>query len=135
MPAHTRAAPLFSFRLNPGGIVIGYILALLAATAGVVAFPFSSISLVLLSVVVGVFFVVAVPIILLAYVFLTITFSRAIMSLSRRLLYGADQDSESQSVNKPFLESLSTDAGLWDRWIDGVRKLSHQNSTLVRSVL
>ena len=106
------------------GIVIGYLLALFAATAGVVAFPFSTLVLGLLFVVVGVFFVVAIPVIVMAYLFLTITFSRAIMSLGRRLLFGADQDSESQRTGKPSLlqkdlETQGTDAGLWDRWIDG----------------
>ena len=89
MSAQTRAAPGFSFRLSLGGIVIGYLLALFAATAVVVAFPFSTLVLGLLFVVVGFFFIVAVPVIVMAYVFLTITYTHAIMSLSRRLLFGA----------------------------------------------
>ncbi len=124
MSAHARAAPLFSFWLSPAGIVIGYLLALFAATAGVVAFPFSSISLGLLLVLVVVFFVVAVPVILMAYLFLTITFYRANMSLTRRLFFGADQGSDSQRTGKPSfsqkdLKTKVTDTGLWDRWIDG----------------
>ena len=106
--------------------MLGYLFALFAATAVVVAFPFSTLVLGLLFVVVGVFFIVAVPVIVMAYVFLTITISRAIMSLSRRLLFGADQTSESQRTGKPSLlqkdlKPQGTDAGLWDRWIDGSR--------------
>jgi hypothetical protein len=124
MSAQTRAAPVFSFRLSLGGIVIGYLLALFAATAVVVAFPFSTLVLGLLFVVVGVFLIVAVPVIVMAYVFLTITYTRAIMGLCRRLLFGADQNTESKSKGKPSLlhKDLgpnATDAGLWDRWLDG----------------
>jgi hypothetical protein len=50
----------FAFRTAPGGILIGYLLVLFAATAGVVVFPFSFISLSLLVVVVGAFYVVAI---------------------------------------------------------------------------
>jgi hypothetical protein len=34
MPVHSRVARRFSFLLSPAGIVIGYVLALVAATAG-----------------------------------------------------------------------------------------------------
>ena len=62
---------------SPAGIVIGYLVALFAVVAGTVAFPFSSIWMTLLFVVVGAFFVVAVPVIVMTYVFMTIAFSRA----------------------------------------------------------
>ena len=113
-----------SFWLSPAGILPGYLLALFAATAGVVCFPFSIVTLSLFMVMVGVFFVVAIPVIVLAYLFLTITISRAIMSLGRRLFFGTDQNSGSQRITESCpsqkdLESQGTDAGLWDRWIDG----------------
>jgi len=124
MSARSRTARRFSFLLSPGGIVIGYVVILLAVTAGVVAFPFSSVSFGLLFVVVGAFFVVAVPIILMAYVSMVIALSRALMGLGRRLLFGADQDSESQRKGKPSLlqkdhETQGIDNGFWDQWIDG----------------
>ncbi len=114
----------FSFWLSPAGIVIGDLLALFAATAGVVSFPFSSISLGLLFVVVGAFFVVAIPVIVLAYLLMAMTVARALMGLARRLLLGTDQHSGAQLIGKPCplqedLEPQGTDLGLWDRWIDG----------------
>lgn len=123
MSARSRMASRFSFIVSPGGSVIGYLCALFAVTAGVVAFPFSSISLGLLFVVVGAFFVVAVLIILMAYMFMVIAFCRALMGLDRRFPCGADQDSESQSRRKPSLlqkdlATQGTNTGLWDRWID-----------------
>ena len=125
MSVHSRVARRCSFLLSPAGIVIGYVLALFAATAGVVTFPFSSISLGLLLVLVGVFFVVAVPVIVMAYVLITITGSRALMSLGRRLLFGADQSPVWQGTTRPSVLQKDpapqrTAAGLWDRWIDGL---------------
>ena len=56
----SKAARRFSFLLSPAGIVIGYILTLFAVVAGVVAFPFSSIWMGLLCILVGEFFVVTI---------------------------------------------------------------------------
>jgi hypothetical protein len=105
--------------------VIGYILALFAATAAVVTFPFSHISICVLSVLVGAFFIVAVPVIVMAYVFMTIAFSRALVGLGRRLLFGADQNPVWRGTTRPSLLQKDpapqrTAAGLWDRWIDGL---------------
>jgi hypothetical protein len=124
MSVHGRVARRFSFLLSPARIVIGYILALFAATAAVVTFPFSSISIGVLSVLVGAFFLVAIPVIVMAYVFMTIAFSRALVGLGRRLLFGAVQDPAWQRMGKPcpfqeHVEPGATAAGLWDRWIDG----------------
>jgi hypothetical protein len=104
--------------------VIGYILALFAATVGVAAFPFSLITLGLVFVVVGAFFVVAIPVIVMAYVLMTITVARAIMGLGHRLLFGKDQNSGSLPLGKLWplqktVEPERADTGLWDRWIDG----------------
>jgi hypothetical protein len=114
----------FSFWLSPAGIVLGYLLGLFAATAGVVCFPFSIITLSLMFIVVGLFFVVAIPVIVFAYLFMTIVVARALMGLGRRLLLGTVQDSGAQLIGKPRpiqkdLETQGTDSGLWDRWIDG----------------
>jgi hypothetical protein len=111
---------------SPAGIVLGYLLALFAATAAVVSFPFSSISLGLLFVVVGAFFLVAVPVIVMAYLLMTIALARALMGLGRRLLFGAVQDCGTQRTIKPCpfqkdMEPPATAAGLWDQWIDGPR--------------
>jgi hypothetical protein len=90
----------------------------------VVAFPFSSISIGVLAVLVGAFFIVAIPVIVMAYVLLTIAFSRALAGLGRRLLSGAVQDPACQRIGESCLtqkdvELRATAAGLWDRWIDG----------------
>jgi hypothetical protein len=110
--------------LSPARILPGYLLALFAATAGGVCFPFSIVSLGLLFVVLGAFFVVAVPVIVFAYLFMAITFSRAVMRLGRRLLFGSDQNSLAQGKGKPCpsekdLVSQGTDPVLWDRSLDG----------------
>lgn len=124
MSASSRIARRVSFPLSPGGIVIGYLIALFAVTAGVVVFPFSSVSIGLLWVVVGAFFVVAVPIVVMVYLFFLIAFYRAVIGLGRRLLFGSDLDSESLSNGKELplekdLPNIATDDALWDRWIDG----------------
>jgi uncharacterized membrane protein YdfJ with MMPL/SSD domain len=95
--------------------VIGYILALFAATVGVAAFPFSLITLGLVFVVVGAFFVLAVSVIVMAYVLMAITVARAIMGLGRRLLFGTDRDSRAGKNSE--LHGPNND--LWDQWIDG----------------
>jgi hypothetical protein len=105
--------------------VLGYLLALFAATAGVVSFPFSIVSLGLLFVVVGAFFIVAIPVIVFAYLFMAIGFTRATIGLGRRLLVGSNQSPGLQRTGKPCplqkdLEPQGTDSGLWDRWTDGV---------------
>src|SRR6516165_1084745 len=84
--------------LSPARILPGYLLALFAATAGVVCFPFSIVSLGLLFVVVGAFFVVAILVIVMAYVFMAIAVTRAFMGLGRRLLFGSDQYSLAQGI-------------------------------------
>ncbi len=114
----------FSFVLSPPGILIGYLLALFTVTAGVVAFPFSIVPLGLFFVVVGAFAVVAIPVIVMAYVLMAITFTRAIMGLGRRLLLGASQNTVWHRAGKPSdlqtnLEAQRTDIGVWDRWLDG----------------
>jgi hypothetical protein len=79
----------------------------------------------LLFVVVGAFFVVAVPVIVFGYLFMAITFSRAVMRLGRRLLFGSDQNSLAQGKGNPCpsekdLVSQGRNVGLWDRWINGL---------------
>ncbi len=49
----------FSLPLSPAGIVVGYPVALVAVTGGLLAFPFSGILLGLFSVLVGAFLIVA----------------------------------------------------------------------------
>jgi hypothetical protein len=115
----------FSFWLSPAGIVLGYLLVLFAATAGVVSFPFSIVSLGLLFVVVGAFFVVAILVILFAYLFMAIGLTRAMIGLGRRLLVGSNQSPGSCGKVKPKSSAKSflgevTSSGLWDRWMDGV---------------
>jgi hypothetical protein len=125
MSARIEALKRFPSQLSPAVIVIGYVLALFAAVAGVAAFPFSMISMVLLSIVVGAFFVVSVSILVMTYVFFAIAIYRAMLTLGRRLLSGRDLYSESQPMSQPAfmkkdLAPELTDSGLWDRWIDGV---------------
>lgn len=118
MSAHSRMARRFSFLLSPGGIVIGYVLALLAATAGAASFSFSNILMGLLFVVVGSFFVAAVPIILMAYMFMVIAFCRAVIGLGHRLTLHWWVAAK-PCPSKKTVEPQRTAAGLWDRWIDG----------------
>jgi hypothetical protein len=113
-----------SFWLSPAGIVIGYLLASFAATAGVVSFPFSIVALSLLLDVVGAFAVGAIPAIVIAYVLMAITLARALMGLGRRLLLSVDRNlgwqSKVDSCNvKKTAEPDRADTGLWDRWVDG----------------
>jgi Na+/citrate or Na+/malate symporter len=110
---------------SPGWIVIGYLVVLFAATAGVVIFPFSNIGLGLLFVVAGAFFVVAVPIIVIADLFLMIAAYRGLRALGRRLLLGAGHGSaieraSKSTLNQKYVEFQGTDMDLWDRWIDGL---------------
>jgi hypothetical protein len=124
MSAENKAVGHLSMRLGPGWIMIGYVVGLFAATAGVVTFPFSIISMGLFAITIGAFFVVTIPILLLVYLFLLVAGYRALMALGRRLLFGTDQGPAFQgasksSLNQKHLESQGTDMDLWDRWIDG----------------
>jgi hypothetical protein len=76
--------------------------------------------------VVGVFFAVAIPLIVMAYIFMLIAFSRGFMTLARRLFVGSDQNAG--WLGRIQLSSLKKDAEqtgahgpLWDRWLDGSR--------------
>jgi hypothetical protein len=98
--------------------VVGYPVVLVAVAGGLLAFPFSGILLGLFSVLVGTFLIVAIPVLLIVYMFMTIALSRALIGIGRRLL-GRDQDSESKTKKKTC-GPKATDTALWDRWIDGV---------------
>jgi hypothetical protein len=125
MSAQSRAVRRFSFLLTPAGIVIGYFLALFAAVAISVTFPFSNLSMGLLFILVGAFFAVAIPVIVLAWLFITLVVFRALLGLGHRLIFGSDQGSGWQRTIKPCpvekdVEPEATAAGLWDLWIDGL---------------
>jgi hypothetical protein len=107
----------FSLLLSPAGIVVGYPVVLVALAGGLLAFPFSGIFLGLFAVLVGTFLIVAIPVLLIVYVFMTIALARAFIGIGRRLL-GVAQDSESKPMKKKR-GPRATDSGLWDRWIDG----------------
>jgi hypothetical protein len=124
MYTHTKAAGRFSFLITPAGIVVGYVLALFGVVAGVVAYPFSSIWLGLLYVVIGAFFVVAISVNVMVCLFFMIAIYRGLMAIGRRLLLGADHCSELQRISESsYLQKdvapQQTDTCLWDRWIDG----------------
>jgi hypothetical protein len=124
MYSRSKAAGRFSFVLNPVGIVIGYLLTLLAIVAGLLASPFSSILMGLFSVLVGSFFLVAIAVISMTSLFLTLAFWAAFTRFGRRLLFGEDQRSESQWTSKssPLQKDVApqgTNNDLWDLWIDG----------------
>jgi hypothetical protein len=126
MYAHSKADQHFSSHVAPTCIVIGYVLSLFAVVAGVVAFPFSTLWVGLLCFLIGAFFVVAIPIILMTCVLMTIVICRAITRLGRRLIYGSRQDSDlptmvEQLTFQKNLEPEGTDDTLWDQWIDGLR--------------
>jgi hypothetical protein len=105
-------------------ILPGYLLALVAATAAVDYLPFSMFRLSLLAVMLGIFYVIAIPVLVMAFLRAGLAVARALMGLGRRLLLGTDQNSGSQGVGKPQplrkdLKSLRTNAAPWDQWIDG----------------
>jgi hypothetical protein len=106
-----------SLFLGPVAIVMDYPHALVAVAGGLLAFPFSGILLGLFSVLIGASLIVAIPVLLIVYVFMTIALSRIFIGIGRRLV-GSDQHTESKSTNKTC-GPKATDAGLWDRWIDG----------------
>ncbi len=128
MYSRSMTAGRFSFLLNPAGIVIGYILTLFVIVAGAGVFPSSKIWMALLFVVVGAFFVVAVPVLVVVYLFFMWKFFTAIRSFARRFCFGTIRWQESQWFRKSFLqrkdlEPQGINAGLWDRWIDGTCEL------------
>ena len=115
----SKAAIRFAFLRNPGSIVIGYILTLFAIVGGAAAFPSSTIWMTLLFVVVGAFFVVAVPILVMTYLFFTWKFFTVLRSFARRFCFGTVRRLSKSSRHQKDPESHVINAGLWDRWIDG----------------
>jgi hypothetical protein len=89
-----------------------------------VAFPFSSIWMGLLFVVIGAFFVVAISVNVIVCLFFMVAICRGLIAIVRRLLFGAEDGSElyrmseSSNLQKDPVPQ-QTDTGLWDRWIDG----------------
>jgi hypothetical protein len=124
MSAQSKLIGHLSVIPSPGRIIIGYLLGLLAATAGVALYPFSNISMGLFFVTIGAFALVAVPVLVMVYLFLIVVGYRALNKLGRRLLFDPDHGSAFQGASKSFLnqkhlESHGTEMDLWDRWIDG----------------
>jgi hypothetical protein len=124
MSAQSKLIGRLSVLPSPGRIIIGYLLALFAATAGVAFYPFSNISMGLFFVTIGAFALVAVPVLVLVYLFFLVAGYRALTALGRRLLFGPNHGSAFQMASKSsrdqkHLESQGTDMDLWDRWIDG----------------
>ena len=119
----SKAAGSFSFLRRPGRILVGYILTLFAIVAGAAAFPFSKFWMALLFVVVGAFFVVAVSVLVMVYLFFTWKIFTALRNFARRFCFGTVRRHQSQrfgksSLQQNDLESQGTNDGLWDRWID-----------------
>ena len=125
MFAQSNVVERFLFRVGPAGIVVGYVLALFGVVVGVVAFPFSNIWFGLLFVVIGAFFVVAVPVLVVVYLFFLFAIWRGVIAIGRRLLFWISRKYRSQMTSKwslqpKELESQVRNIGLWDKWIDGV---------------
>jgi hypothetical protein len=125
MSALSNVVVRFSLRVGPAGIVVGYVLALFGVVAGVVAYPFSSVWLGLLYVVIGAFFVVAISVNVIVCLFFMVAIYRGLTAIGRRLLFGVEHCSELQRMSESsHLQkdpvSQQTDTGLWDQWIDGV---------------
>jgi hypothetical protein len=132
MYSHRKSVRRFSFLLHPAGIVIGYILTLFAIVAGAAAFPSSNVWMAPLFVVVGAFFVVAISVIVVSYLFFICAFFAALMNFGRRFCFGrvrmhASQWSSKLSQRQKDLEYQGTDVGLWDRWIDGSCEVSNRS--------
>ena len=77
--------------------MIGYLLTLFAVVAGIGAFPFSNIWMGLLFVVVGVSFVVAVPVLVTVYLFFCMP-SRGFDEIGRRFLLGETHRDDTRTV-------------------------------------
>jgi hypothetical protein len=125
MFAQRNVVERYLLRVGPAGIVVGYVLALFGVVAGVVAYPFSSIWVGLLYVVIGAFFVVAISVNVIVCLFFVFAIYSGLNALARRLLFGADHCSELQRLSQlsnsqkdQVLQQIDT--GLWDQWIDGV---------------
>ena len=94
----SKVAERFSFLLNPAGIVIGYVCTLFAIVAGMVAFPFSKIWMALLFVVVGAFFVVAIPVIVMVHLSFMCAFFTALKSFAHWLCCRADRVADDRQI-------------------------------------
>jgi hypothetical protein len=125
MPGPSKATERFSFLLSPAGFVVGNVLSLFAAAAGVQAFPSSGILMGLFFVLLGAFFIVTIPVLVMASLFITTAICRAVLGLGHRCPTGSDEDAESEHLSEASLVQKderphAPDADLWDRWIDGV---------------
>lgn len=125
MSAQSKLVWRMSVIPSPGRIFIGYVLVLLTATAGVVVFPFSSISMGMFFATVAAFYLMTTLILMKVYLFRLVAGYRASIKFGRRLIFGAGHASESQrtsksSLRQKLLDAQGTDMDLWDRWIDGL---------------
>jgi apolipoprotein N-acyltransferase len=102
-------------------LLLGYALTQFAIVAGAATFPSSNVWLALSFIEVGVFFVLAIPVIVMVHLTFMCAFFTAPTSFARRLIFGANQSqmtSKSSHLRKD-LEPQGNNAGLWDRWLDG----------------
>jgi apolipoprotein N-acyltransferase len=102
-------------------LLLGYALTQFAIVAGAATFPSSNVWLALSFIEVGACFVVAIPVIVMVHLSFMCALFAGLRSLARRLIFGADRSqmtSKSSHLRKD-LEPQGTNAGLWDRWIDG----------------
>jgi hypothetical protein len=74
--------------------------------------------------VIGAFFVVAISVNVIVYLFFMVAIYRGLMTIGRRLLFWKNRKYGSQMTSKwslqpKGLESQGPNIDLWDRWIDG----------------
>jgi hypothetical protein len=115
-----------SFCISRERILPGYLLALVAATAAVDYLPFSIVRLSLLAVMLGIFYVIVLPVLVMAYLRAGLAVSRALLSLGRRLFLGDVHKAAWRRRIRPLpskndKEPHGNDDVLWDWWIDGAR--------------
>jgi hypothetical protein len=123
MPIGKSPNPFLSVLLRPPRIVVAYILALFGTVAGMTAFPLSSIWLMLFTILVGGYFVVAGLVLVMVFVsvVVSIAFVTLVLCLAQFLYL---RESVGNLVRyRPWfpnrtVETEGGDLGLWDRWID-----------------
>ena len=74
---------------------------------------------------IGAFFVLAVPVLVVVYLFFMVAIYRGLIAFGRRLLFWKSRKYRSQMTGKwsfqpKELESQARQIDLWDQWLDGV---------------
>lgn len=126
MSAQSKLVWRMSVIPSPGRIFIGYVLVLLTATAGVVVFPFSSISMGMFFATVAAFYLMTTLILMKVYLFRLVAGYRASIKFGRRLIFvQVTPQSPRERVNRPSARnSWTPKERTWISGIDGLMGLA-----------